>query len=285
MRQLLVTGGNGVSLVGDAYGASSATPVLLLHGAGQTRHSWGGTAKDLAAAGFFAVSADHRGHGDSDWDPEGDYAFGAFRADVEAWSDALGGAPAVVGASLGGISALLTAGHRIAEGKPPGMGALVLVDIAPRLEAEGADRILEFMAARPEGFASIDEAADVIAEYLPHRPRRSDSSGLAKNLRLGEDGRYRWHWDPKFLEDASRRRSVRRSTELVECARRLNFPTLLVRGRLSDLLSEEGAQEFLADVPHAEYVNVRDAGHMVAGDRNDVFTAAVADFLNRVVSR
>ena len=57
---------------------------------------------------------------------------------------------------------------------------------------------------------------------------------------------------------------------------------LLVRGGLSDVLSEEGAQAYLSLVPHSEYANVGEAAHMVAGDRNDVFVAAVLEFLSKV---
>jgi pimeloyl-ACP methyl ester carboxylesterase len=286
MRRVEVVGGNGVVLVGDAYGRHSDPPVLLLHGGGQTRHSWGGTARELAAAGFYAVCADHRGHGDSGWDPEGDYEWSAFRADLESWSawltERTGRVPAVVGASLGGITALWTLGGRVEEGLDPAMSAIVLVDIAPRIEEEGADRILAFMRARPDGFASLEEAAETISQYLPHRPKPKDTTGLAKNLRLGDDGRYRWHWDPAWILHTPRRRASTRGTELADHARRIDIPTLLVRGRMSDLLSEEGAREFLALVSHAEYVDVAGAGHMVAGDRNDAFTAAVIEFLRRV---
>ena len=117
---------------------------------------------------------------------------------------------------------------------------------------------------------------------MRHRPRPKDLSGLAKNLRLGEDGRYRWHWDPAFL----RRRRRDGVTNLpsaerhLAAARRLAVPTLLVRGRLSDVISMEGVNEFLEAVPKAEFVDVSDAGHMVAGDRNDAFTDAVVGFLD-----
>jgi pimeloyl-ACP methyl ester carboxylesterase len=74
----------------------------------------------------------------------------------------------------------------------------------------------------------------------------------------------------------------RRDPERLErAAATLRVPVLLVRGRMSDIVSEEGARAFLAIVPHAEFVDVSDAGHMVAGDRNDVFTDAVARFLLR----
>jgi non-heme chloroperoxidase len=159
--------------------------------------------------------------------------------------------------------------------------ALVLVDIAPRVEPAGRAKISAFMRASPEGFASLEEVADAIASYQPHRKRPRDLSGLAKNVRLGDDGRFHWHWDPKYI--AGHRDPEQRRDRLTACARNLILPTLLVRGGLSDLLSEEGARDFLELCPHAEYVNVSGAAHMVAGDRNDIFAGSVIEFLSRTV--
>jgi pimeloyl-ACP methyl ester carboxylesterase len=254
-------------------------PVLLLHGGGQTRHAWAGTASALAAEGWYAVSLDLRGHGDSDWCPRGRYDHGSFAADVGAVAQVFERPPVLVGASLGGMSSLFALGQAQAEQRPPLAAALVLVDIATRMEIGGAKRILEFMSQKPEGFASLEEAAEAIASYNPHRPKSRDLNGLKKNLRLHEDGRYRWHWDPAFVDGRLTPDSVNMLSSLDAAARGLSIPTLLVRGRMSDLLSREGADAFLAQVPHAHFVDVSGAGHMVAGDRNDQFTRAVLDFL------
>ena len=263
-----------IRLVGDAYGNPADRPVVLLHGGGQTRHAWGGTAAALATHGWYAIALDMRGHGDSEWADDGDYTTDTLAADLRCVVRTLGTRAAVVGASLGGITALLAEG----ESETSITRALVLVDIAPRVEADGVHRIVSFMTGRPEGFASLEEAADAIASYNAHRPRPSDVSGLKKNLRLGSDGRYRWHWDPALMSD--KRPGATQNPERQEAAaRRLTVPTLLVRGRTSDLLSEQGARAFLALVPHARYADVSGAGHMVAGDRNDAFTRAVVDFL------
>jgi pimeloyl-ACP methyl ester carboxylesterase len=56
-------------------------------------------------------------------------------------------------------------------------------------------------------------------------------------------------------------------------------PTLLVRGSRSDLVPEESVRHFLDVIPDARYVDVQDAGHMVVGDRNDAFRAALIEFL------
>jgi pimeloyl-ACP methyl ester carboxylesterase len=188
---------------------------------------------------------------------------------------ALGDArPVLVGASMGGSTSLVAAGEGRVRAR-----ALVLVDVAHRIEVEGADRVRAFMAQRPDGFDSLDEVADAIATYQPHRPRPASLDGLAKTLRVTPDGKYRWHWDPRYR--AARSSLAERERRLAACARGLTVPTLLVRGARSDVLTDEGAQAFVALCPHASYENVADAAHMVTGDRNDAFGRAIERFLER----
>ena len=283
-RRIDLIGSNGIRLAADVAGDPAGPPVVLLHGGGQTRHAWGTTLDVLARRGWFAYTVDLRGHGESDWASDGDYTMDAFAADVLALAKCLRQPPVLVGASLGGLSALTAVGEdedgrRIAR-------ALVLVDVAPRLEEQGRNRIGSFMMANMDhGFASLDDVADAIAAYNPHRPRPSDLSGLRKNLRQRADGRWFWHWDPRFISGRLGSTEETRSTltdadRFEEAARRLTVPTLLVRGRTSDLLSEEGARHFLSLTPHAQLVDVAGAGHMVAGDRNDLFNDAVVRFLD-----
>jgi len=280
---LEVVGEGGVRIVGDDRGDPGATPVVLLHGGGQTRHSWQGTAEALVDSGFRAVTLDARGHGESDWAPEGDYRLTSFAGDVLAAIRGFDERPFLVGASLGGSTALLLAGE-MAPGTARGV---VLVDIIPRMETAGADRIMEFMNGNAQtGFASLEEVADAVSAYNPHRARPDDLSGLRKNVRE-IDGRFYWHWDPAFLtEGAARRRPteilhVERLEACVQSILDRGTPMLLVRGRSSDLVSEEGARDFCERFPTVEFVDVSGAGHMVAGDRNDAFTSAVVDFLDR----
>ncbi len=268
-------GYQGLRLQADAWGNPQDPPVLLLPGGGQTRHAWGDTAARLAEQNWYAVSLDLRGHGASAWAPDGDYTLQAFVADLLGVLAQLRQAPVLVGASLGGITGLLTAG----EEAPRALRALVLVDIAPRMDPNGVQRIVAFMRGHLDGFSSIEEAAAAVAAYLPHRRPPKDFSGLEKNLRRGEDGRYRWHWDPRFVLGERRPDASQQPERLLAAARRLQIPTLLVRGRMSDVISEESVREFLAAVPHARYADVAEAGHMIAGDRNDLFTQAVCDFL------
>lgn len=268
-----------LKLAADAWGDSSHPPLLFLHGGGQTRYAWTETAQYLAQQGWYAVAVDQRGHGDSDWAEDGDYRMFAFAEDLMELARQCPQPPVVIGASLGGIAALFAQ----ERAHPSLFAAIILVDIAPRMEKSGVERIIQFMQAHSEeGFAHLEEAADAIAAYLPHRKKRTNPEGLKKNLRLHPDGRYRWHWDPRFMADTHSSYNLdvkKRQASLEAAAQKLTIPTLLVRGRSSDLISEQAVAEFLQLVPHAKFVDVAEAGHMVAGDRNDLFQEAIVNFL------
>lgn len=275
-------GSDGLRIAADEWGRSGDPVVLLQHGGGQTRHAWKGTGEALAASGFHAFALDARGHGDSDWASDGVYDQDAMIRDLVAVVAAIGDPhPVLVGASMGGGISLVAVGEDHVAAR-----ALVLVDTAPKIEAEGAQRIVDFMSAHPDGFDSLEQVADAIASYQPHRKRPRALDGLRKNVRLDENDRLRWHWDPAFLNRTRPMLEERiyRQEGAARHLAELGLPTLLVRGGLSDVLSESGAQSFLEVCPHSEYVNVTDAAHMVAGDRNDIFTGAVLDFLRRTVT-
>jgi pimeloyl-ACP methyl ester carboxylesterase len=281
MEELSLVGVDGNRLAASVVGGDGQPAILLAHGGGQTRHAWDRTMRKLCAHGYRAIALDLRGHGDSDWSEDGRYELDAFADDLIAVARHLRRPPAVVGASLGGLAALVAEGE-----KAPGtFSSLTLVDVTPRMEMAGINRIVGFMTAHVQkGFRSIDEAADVIADYLPHRQRRRNLNGLTKNLRLGPDGRYRWHWDPRFITNVQPPEHERRFERLENAARRVGCPIHLVRGGMSDLVSEEVTKAFLELVPGARYSNVADAGHMVVGDQNDRFSEAVLAFLETLHS-
>lgn len=267
---------DGLTLVGDVGGPEGAPLVLLMHGGGQTRHSWAGAMRALVATGYRVVNLDARGHGESDWSASRAYSIDDRVKDIRAVVESCSSPFAMVGASMGGLTSI----HAVGEGLAP--AALVLVDIVPDMEPKGVERIVGFMNAYLGGFGSLAEAADAVAAYYPERPRPSDPSGLMKNLRLRDDGRLYWHWDPVMfqVEDPSRFHApLERST--AKLGQRPEVPVLVVRGQLSDIVSDASIAAFQAKVPHCEAVDVRGAGHMVAGDRNDAFNAAVTEFLAR----
>jgi pimeloyl-ACP methyl ester carboxylesterase len=284
-RVMSVEVASGLVLKGDIYGDTGA-PVILLHGGGQTRHSWRATAAQLEQAGFTALPFDARGHGDSGWAADERYTFFDYALDVRALAAAVaqkfGQKPAAVGASLGGMSSLLaTAG----EDTNP-LAALVLVDVTPRLTRDGVAAVQGFMRSKAkEGFATVEDAAAAIAAYLPHRPKPRSLDGLTKNLRQRADGRFYWHWDPAFLDGKYPIETNRNGVEeaALAAAASLAIPSLLVRGQGSELVSMDYANEYLRLAKGSEFVDVAEARHMVAGDNNTVFADAVVRFLSRVM--
>ena len=275
-HRIEIEGFEGITLVADLRGPEDAPPVLFLHGGGQTRHAWGGAAQRIAEQGWRTVTLDLRGHGESDWAPNADYSMEAFSGDVRCVIAALGTAPVLVGASLGGITAMTTEGaveDNVSRG-------LVLVDISPLPNPDGVTKIKDFMESGYEGFATLDEAAAAIAAYTPQRRREVNYEGLKKVLRE-RDGRWWWHWDPAFMRIPPI--NLPASTENLESQRatmgRIHVPTLLVRGMLSDIVTEEGVAELKASIPQAHVVEVGGASHMIAGDKNDAFAEAVISFL------
>ncbi len=266
---------DGVKIVGDVAGNPDAPAVVLMHGGGQTRHSWSGAVEPLRDAGYFVVNIDLRGHGDSGWSPDGQYSPALLADDLRNVMADIAGPVAWVGASMGGMTAM----QALADGMRP--EALVLVDIVLRPEPEGVDRIRKFMLGNPSGFASVGEAADAVAAYNPRRRRPGNPAGLLKNLRLNADGRYYWHWDPRLMsgDAGAASRVFKQIGEGVRAA--VPVPTLLVRGADSDVVSDAGVAAFRELMPHVEVFDVAQAGHMVAGDSNDAFNGAVLEFLAR----
>ena len=265
---------DGIALMTEHFGDPAAPAVVFAHGFGQTRHAWSTTAALLAEQGFHSVTADARGHGESGWRDDGEYDFAQFVDDLVLVSRSVERKPILIGASMGGLLGL------IAQAEFEAFRALVLVDVTPRWETAGVERIMGFMRAHPDGFASIDEAAEAVAAYLPHRAEKKSPDRLRQLLVRGDNGRLRWHWDARLLDRVAAD-SERHQSALLDAAGRIDVPTLLISGERSDIVSEATIAEFLQLVPHAEHVRVPRATHMVAGDANDAFSKSVLSFVEQ----
>lgn len=268
-------GAEGLRLAATRYGPDDGAPVLMLHGGGQTRGAWGGSARAVAAQGFAVTALDLRGHGDSDWSPDGSYRLDFFADDLRRVIATFERPPILVGASLGGLTSLLATG----EAPRAPAAALVLVDIVPWIEPRGGEQVVGFMRGTSGGFDTLEEAADAIAGYLPHRPRPDRLDGLSRNLRQKADGRWYWHWDPGFVRPQEGWDMARMNERLSDAARAVKAPMMLVHGTNSEIVSAKGAERFRAMLPDAQVIPIEGAHHMVAGDDNDAFIGAMLPFL------
>ena len=271
---------SGITLEFDLWGKIKRDAILLLHGGGQTRHSWNATAEKITQVDGCAITMDLRGHGDSDWSHGGDYELSDFSEDVAFLIDTLEIQPSLVGASLGGLVGIYLEGRY----SPGSISALVLVDIVPNINVLGAEKIKDFMLEHSKtGFTSLSEVSDILSEYNPHREKSSDLEGLKKNLRKRGE-KWFWHWDPLFIssERGKENPDMRNPELLNELCSNISVPLLLVRGKLSDLVTEIQVREFLERFPEASFADVSGAGHMVVGDKNDAFANEVIEFLNHI---
>jgi pimeloyl-ACP methyl ester carboxylesterase len=267
-----------ISLKADRYGSADSAPVLFLHGSGQTRWSWEKTAKKIGGqkdVPLAAYAVDLRGHGESSWCSNGNYRIDAFADDVRSVANNLGTAPVIVGASLGGIATLIACG----EEPRAACAGIVLVDIAPLIEPRGSGRVGGFMRRTIDGFASLEEAAEAVQAYSGGT-REGRSEGLLKNLRQGSDGRFRWHWDPALMATRDDDPELADfEARLLRATRAIAAPILIVRGEKSDLLSRETMARLREILPNVAQAEIPGARHMIAGDDNARFNAAILPFL------
>ena len=269
-------GQGGLKIAADVWGSDNKKLVILLHGGGQTRHAWGETGKKLAEAGYHSVALDLRGHGDSEWHSDADYTIKAYKEDLVSIIKELNKPASLIGASLGGMASLLLAGDEVNSNL---CTSLIMVDIGIYPDPAGSDRIVSFMLSGEAGFESLEDVAKSISDYLPHRQKPKDLQGLKKNLRLKEDGKYYWHWDPRFIRRRPGSRDKGYFDLQLKAAQKVVVPTLLMRGALSDVVTMEDVEYFLSVIGHAKFVEIEKAAHMIAGDRNDVFAEEAIKFL------
>ncbi|MBQ0796745.1 alpha/beta hydrolase [Zhongshania sp.] len=279
-KHLTLLGKNQINLKADSFGTDDAPTILLLHGGGQTRQSWQGTAQILATHGYRAISIDLRGHGESDWASDGNYQFESMLDDITACCKQLAGPAILVGASIGGALSLLLAAHA-----PELCRALVLVDVSPSIDISGAQGIVDFMRAHPDGFANLEEAEISIAKYNPNRAQQASQAGLRRVLRQRADGRWIWHWDPQFISGDWQGKVAELSALMQSAAPKISQPSLLIRGQLSTIVSMASVDELKRDIPHLKFVDIAGAGHMVAGHRNDIASQALLTFLEEIPSQ
>lgn len=277
MTVLTFKGFGGVELAAEAWGAEEDPAVLLLHGGGQSRHSWRAAAEILAAAGRYVLAFDARGHGDSAWPTDGRYDLEAEIGDVKAILAQMSSRPVVIGATRGAMIALAALG----EAGPALASGLVIVDASPWLDPDEAKRVSALLGANTGGFGTVEEAVAASLALAPGREPPKDLNLVRARLRQDDAGRYHWKWDPRFLSGLGSDAAA----QLEAAAAGIAVPTLVIRGADSRFVSAEKAQRLTKIIPGAEYLEIEGAAHLATGDQAEVFNAALVEFLERRLPR
>lgn len=276
IREIGLVSHDGLRLAGEVHGGAQGQSILLLHGGGQSRSAWRGAARRLAAAGYRACAFDLRGHGDSDWSPDAAYGLDAFVMDLVAAIEAMGSPAILVGASFGGHVAVLTAARR-----PDLCRALLLADVTPWIDEAAGDHFRGTLRTSADGFASVEEAAAMIARLHGDPATLADPARLRRHMRIGADGRLHWKWDMRFLNDAHLRRGGEQGLFVAE-ALKLSVPVLVMAAEHSNLTTQAEIDAFRNAVPGVEAVTIAGARHMLTGDVNDAYAEAIIAFIERL---
>lgn len=271
---------NGLRLHYLDWGNPDAPPLLLVHGGSTNLHVW-----DLAAVAladrYHIVAFDQRGHGDSDWAPDGGYASDVYVNDLKGVIDALGLAPVLlVGHSMGGSNSLA-----FTVTYPEIVCALVMVDAGPGQAEDSTERAIRAAAAGPPA-GSFDAFVETVQGYTPWWPLWQIRRQVRHSVRPLPDGQWTWKGDP-VLRNADRRRTrhqSRATTDRWAVWDKVHCPALIVRGALSRILPPESAQEMHARHPNSRLVEIQKAGHRVMEDNPAEFVRALQDFLDPVVT-
>jgi pimeloyl-ACP methyl ester carboxylesterase len=270
------------------WGHRGLPPMLCLHGGGQTAYMYEELGAALAGRAH-VLAPDLPGHGDSARLAVDLGAISmpkAIAAGLDPLLDTFGmDRVVIVGASLGGMTALV-----FGAATSDRVAGIVLIDVGHKLEPEGVRKIVDFMTAH-ESFASLQEAAEAISEYLPNR-RAVRPESLTRNLRQRPDGRWEWKHGvgARMREAQAAGIEVKHPADnldnvlegIEDAARAIRCPVLLLRGQQSDVLSDDGADELIRVIPDATLEIVEKAGHLAAGDNPHSTTSLVTAFLDRL---
>jgi pimeloyl-ACP methyl ester carboxylesterase len=259
------------------WGNNHLPHLLFIHGFAQQAHSF-----DFAALGlrdrFHVISVDLRGHGDTDWSPDGSYLLSEYVADIAAFIDVLGlNDLSICGLSLGGrVTFIYAADHSSV------VRSIVVVDAAPDLNLTGSSRIRDFVTGQDE-WDSFDDLVNHVAGYTQKlRPMEQIRGSVRRAAKELPDGRWTWKYD-KVLRQPRPKDPTFTTEYLWTFMDRITCPMLLVRGAKSDVLTPEAAQAVLDRVSTAELAVVEKAAHLVPGDNPAGFADAVNPFFNKVL--
>lgn len=282
---LRIPGADGVNLNVLEW-SSEGTALLFIHGFSNEAHIWDEFAAGLAPY-YRVLAMDLRGHGDSDWHPQGNYEYSEHVNDVLSLLDHLGIERVVIVAhSLGGRVAMLLAEQAAAR-----VAGLVIVDSAPEIDRRGAVRISMDTAQNTDpSFERVSDYETMLAHAYPAATPKAIASMARHGLKQRDDGRYVLKMDTALRRfvggdgegpdaetlatmEAERSAAMWKGLEALEC------PALVVRGAASDIVSPETADRMADEVlKRGKLAVVAQAGHSVMTDNPEGFAEALNAF-------
>ena len=264
---------NGINLHYLEWGNTNRPTILMLHGISQQAHSWDFISLPLSVD-YRVIALDQRGHGDSDWSPNGNYSTDIYVGDIEGFVGAMGLENFhLMGHSMGGRNSLAWA-----SGRPGILKSLTIVDTGPETQRRGQNRIQQFREL-PDELDTLDEFASRVMEYTG-RNREQTMGALKYSIRQRQDGKWTWKYD-KAMRVSGFRAPTWTPEQLWDGWRKIDCPALVVRGARSDIFADETMVRMAEEHRDCTTVTVENAGHLVQGDNPPDFLAAVRGLLSR----
>lgn len=247
--------------------------VVLLHGFGDCARVWEFVLPYLGDRGRF-IALDQRGHGLSDRADLQSYSTFDFVQDLHALLETLGlDEVCLVGHSMGGRNAIVYAALH-----PQRVKKLVVIDYGPELSAKGRRRIVRALRERGDVFR-LEDMAKALIEENPRLTLQKAFLYLEKVTCPLGDGLHSWLCDNRLFEQMRKGKRVLRDIDLKEFLSRVKVPILLIRGKESDLLDEEGVDAFLKSAPNTELREIHGAGHAVPVDNPEELARVLLEFI------
>ena len=265
---------NGINLHYLDWGNEGNPVLVLLHGLRGHAHSW----DDVSAAlspNHHVLALDQRGRGDTDWAEDGDYSGPAYVADLIGFCEALKLESFIlVGHSMGGRNSMAFAGSHAKM-----LQRLVIVDIGPTVDPRGGERITRELQQVPEEFESFEAVVD----YMSQQNRFASDRVLRRRLQYATrdlaNGKVGWRYDLATIRDQRVNGTGAPAADLWPLLPNITCPTLILRGKESDLLPADVAAKMIETLPNGSVVEVERAGHMVFEDNPEDFISAIKGWL------
>lgn len=274
--EILRLPGHGVSLAASAWGREGGTPICFFHGFSQSKRLWLEAAQIVARHGFLGLSIDLRGHGESEWAPDGDYRAEAYGRDVACLLDHFARPVALVGGSRGGRAAFIGAARRQDK-----VALVLLCDMAPRLQGRERDKIVTYLKKSLAGFDSVEEAAELLYTELD-QPKMVNVANLRKAMRE-EDGRLYWRWDRRAAAD-DLLHAEEDVTVMEEAARIMKRPVVMLWGERESLVTPEEIARFRSMTPQLIVERTKGTTHIFTWRDNALVANRVLHHLARLAA-
>ena len=249
------------------WGDAQKPPLILIHGISRFARTFDHLVPSFVDR-YRVIAYDLRGHGDSDWDPQGRYLVEDHVGDLEGLVKALGLKNIVVwGNSTGGrIAQVFTALH------PDLVTHLVAEDVGPERPRSIADGFAKRVAAEQNGWASEGE---LVADLRKGNQQISEADArlwVRYAAKRRDDGRVVWKRDPNLVKGFV-------ETELWRFVSKITTPTLYVIGGRSEIVPPQTQLQLQNTLPKVRVVAMAGLGHYPSEEKPAEFVALVNEFL------